>query len=77
MIGYVPVPQTPDAVILTKTLSPTSWSGLVVVLFFGMPSCWPLKTVKVGIIASMIVAPGKPLGQWTKYGRIGFLLYVL
>lgn len=36
---------------MTKTLSPVSWSGLVVVLFFGMPFSWPLKTVKEGMLS--------------------------
>jgi hypothetical protein len=46
----LPVPQTPDAVIFTKTLSPSSWSGLVVVDCLGKPFSWPLKTVKVGML---------------------------
>ena len=43
------MPHTPDAVTLTRTLSPTSSSGLVVVLFLGLPASLPLNTVKVGI----------------------------
>lgn len=42
----LPVPQTPEAVILTKTLSPVS-SGAAPVLFLGEPFCWPLNTVTV------------------------------
>ena len=48
--GHIPVPHTPEAVTLTKTLSPVSWSGLVVVLCLGMPLSWPLKTVNEGIL---------------------------
>jgi hypothetical protein len=45
----LPDPQIPDAVPLNKTLSPTSWSGFVVVLFLGIPLAWPLNTVNEGI----------------------------
>ena len=44
------MPHTPDAVTLMATWSPVSSSGLLVVLFFGEPSFWPLKTVKEGML---------------------------
>ena len=39
---HLPVPQRPEAVTLTSTLSPVSSSGLVVVAFLMLPSWLPL-----------------------------------
>ena len=64
--GQIPVPHTPEAVTLTKTLSPVSWSGLMVVLCLGTPLSWPLKTVKEGmlnVVISVVVSNDADIGR--------------
>ena len=53
--GHIPVPHSPEAVTLIKTLSPVSWSDLMVVLCLGTPLSWPLKTVKEGMLLCVVV----------------------